>query len=190
MARYQHLPIWRSRIADFLTTELGLRLRDSAPPRPVGAGLDFLGFIVRPRYRLVRRRIVCRCWSMLASFERQHRPQRSDWRIGPEAMERLRARLSSWLGHFRHADAGRLWQRLCARFDWLAGLFLRPESALREGLRPRWRLPRPAAGRDLRQQLAGFARLRQQGWQRDGRRQRVVFRLFQPAAGPTQYPIT
>lgn len=49
---------WRDQIGVFLERELGLALRDPGRLRPVADGVDFLGYIVRPRYRLVRRRVV------------------------------------------------------------------------------------------------------------------------------------
>lgn len=69
--------------------------------------------------------------------------------------------LASWLGHFRHAAAGRLWQRLCRRFAWLAALFIGVDVALPGGLRP----PRPSAARCLRRQVdAFFSRTRLRRW--------------------------
>ena len=100
-----------------------------------------------------------RCWSQLAAFERQCRLDASGggWRIPVSALDALRARLASYLGHFRHADAGRLWARLLRRFAWLDEVFLSVAAALEHGLLPRWRLPREQAAPSLRQQLRAFA---------------------------------
>lgn len=158
---------WRERIAEFLQRNLGLRLKHVAEPRPIAAGIDFLGYVLRPAYRLVRRRVVRRCWSMLAAFERTHGLQAhaaTNWKIASPLLSQLHARLASYLGHFRHAHSAGLWQRLVARFAWLNALFIAPEAALATsgglgpdcGLRPRWQLPNPRAGRRLNQQLAVF----------------------------------
>jgi hypothetical protein len=156
---------WQGEIAAWLDMHWGLRLRPGARPRPAGNGVDWLGFILRPGYRLVRRRIVRRVWSALAAFEQRWQPAASAWRLPPAALAKLQAGLASWLGHFRHAAAGRLWQRLCSRFAWLRALFIDVDVALHGGLRPRWRLPRPSAARSLRRQVdAFFSRTRLRRW--------------------------
>lgn len=225
----EQLMAWRTAIADFLQQRLGLALRDGGRLRPLGDGVDFLGYVVRPGYRLVRRRIVRRVWWVLADFERAHRLGDAAIQAWPPvaALDALCNLVASTLAHFRHAAAGRLWARLVARFVWLRRYFLRPERALQQGLVLRWRLPCPSAARSLGQQTAGFSRLngarnwltqvgkrwwwldargrlmraeltrddavalcrqwrradvpwgalKQAGWQRDGRRQRVLIAL-------------
>jgi len=53
------LRAWRSRIEIFVQEQLELRLNETRERlRPVGDGVDFLGYIVRPFHLLVRRRVV------------------------------------------------------------------------------------------------------------------------------------
>lgn len=49
---------------------LQLALKPDSIPRPVTDGADFLGYIVRPHYRLVRRRVVGNLRAKLAAFAR------------------------------------------------------------------------------------------------------------------------
>ncbi|MBN9367652.1 MAG: hypothetical protein J0H59_11545 [Comamonadaceae bacterium] len=63
---------WRGQIEAFLAQHLSLRLKALAQPHPVQAGTDFLGYVVRPHYRLVRRRVVRHLRAHLADFERRH----------------------------------------------------------------------------------------------------------------------
>lgn len=139
---------WRQAIARFLDERLHLALKAEPEPRPVTDGADFLGYIVRPDYRLVRRRVVGNLRLKLASFARDFVTATS-LRLPPPARERLRAILASYLGHFAHADAWRLSQSLFAPPGWLGSLF-----DWRQGrLVPRWE---PAAVTSLRSQVQYF----------------------------------
>lgn len=68
----EELQAWRAAITAFLAERLLLRLNERRERlRPVSAGTDFLGYVVRPHYRLARRRVVSRMHERLASFERE-----------------------------------------------------------------------------------------------------------------------
>ncbi|TEU10313.1 MAG: reverse transcriptase [Anaerolineales bacterium] len=56
-------------IGEFVFDELRLTLNDRRRLRPVSDGIDFLGYIVRPDYLLVRRRVVGACFERLARAE-------------------------------------------------------------------------------------------------------------------------
>lgn len=129
---------WRERIVDFLAARLQLRLKELAEPRRLTQGIDFLGYVVRPSHRVVRRRVIRHFHARLADFERAHvRP--NALRLPPAARDRLRAQVASFLGHCRHASAARLWRGTLTRFPWLAAVFDRPEDATRgHPLRPAW----------------------------------------------------
>ncbi len=153
---------WRAAIERFLAGRLRLRLKQPAEPRTLAAGLDFLGYIVRPFYRLLRRRVVHRFYAVLRDFQRHHvRPHAV--RLPPTARERLRARIASFLGQLRHARGYRLWRRTLERFPWLRWLFEAPEAALGPGagsgrrgrLRPAWE---PARVSGLAGQYRSFRR--------------------------------
>lgn len=112
---------WGRRIEGFLQERLSLSLnQDATRLVPVSRGVDFLGYVVRPRYRLVRRRVVGHLWNRLVAFERQ--VLRRDANIVD--LEAARAcglveTLNSYLGHFRHARTARTLIRLALAFPWL-----------------------------------------------------------------------
>ena len=57
----EQLLAWREAIAVYVHERLRLRLTDpQVSPRPISNGLNFVGYIVRPDYLLVRRRSVRR----------------------------------------------------------------------------------------------------------------------------------
>jgi RNA-directed DNA polymerase len=141
---------WEQAIGVFLAERLGLELKGEGILRPVTDGADFLGYIVRPHYRLVRRRVVGNLRSRLAAFEQAH-VGGATIRLAPGPRDALRATLASYLGHFAHAHSYHLVQWLFERYPWLGHLF-----AVAGGqLRPRWE---PAGVTSLRSQLAYFRR--------------------------------
>jgi hypothetical protein len=104
---------WRGRIEEHLCTRLLLELNPNRERlRPVSDGVDFLGYIVRRDYLLVRNRVVNNLRERLAAYEVElvgrgryiHR-----YRFDEERLDALHATLSSYLGHFRMADSHRLW---------------------------------------------------------------------------------
>jgi hypothetical protein len=98
-------------------------------PRPVSAGVDFLGYVIRPFYKLVRRRVIHHLYARLAEFERHHvRP--NALRLPPAERDLLRAQVASYLGHLRHAHSYRLWLRTLENFPWLNHVFIHLENAL------------------------------------------------------------
>jgi hypothetical protein len=147
------LLVWRGQIEDFLAQCLSLKLKALAEPHALQQGTDFLGYVTRPFYRLARRRVVTRLQSCLASFARQHvRPRALSLPV--EARERLRAQLSSFTGHLRHANSHRLWQRTLLQHPWLKQVFA-PTRDISLGA-PRWS---PPAVTNLADQHRYFARL-------------------------------
>ena len=60
------LRLWHRQIAEFLQTRLRLKLKDEHRVAPLQAGVDFLGYVVYPHHRLVRRRVVVRHGALLA----------------------------------------------------------------------------------------------------------------------------
>jgi hypothetical protein len=120
---------WRQQIGIFLTRRLQLELKPDWRLQPVGSGADFLGYIVRPGYLLVRRRVVDNLQRKLRRFERQllHRFTGGEggWLLDlhPERREQLRATLASYLGHFKHANSVRLILRVESQFPWISQLF-------------------------------------------------------------------
>ncbi len=112
---------WQAAIASFLAERLGLELKPGAEPRPLSAGIDFLGYVVYPRRTVVRRRVIGHARAKLAALERAH-VRRGGLPRGREARRAMRAVWDSYQGHFRHANSRRLVARFHQRFPWLEQL--------------------------------------------------------------------
>lgn len=124
---------WREQIQAFLAERLRLSLTDPVvSPRLISNGVDFLGYIVRPHYLLVRRRVVTRLKARMARYE--HRLVRQEqkctvYRHEAATLESLRATWASYRAHLTMANSHRLRETLVSRCDWVRHFF-----ALEEGL--------------------------------------------------------
>jgi retron-type reverse transcriptase len=112
------LAAWRDAIADFLATKLRLSLKADERLRPLGDGIDFLGYIVRPTHTLVRRRVVAHAHDALARWEAVH-VRGARIHATADAKAQVRAQLASYQGHFTHASTQRLSARILERFPWI-----------------------------------------------------------------------
>ncbi|GMW06692.1 MAG: hypothetical protein AMXMBFR8_14890 [Nevskiales bacterium] len=122
----ERLGEWRERIGGYLRDELALELNPRQRLTAAGNGVDFLGYVVRHDYRLVRRRVVGHLRERLGEFERRLvTPVEGGTRYAFDrpVLDELAAALASYLGHLRHAASWRLWQSLWARFDYLRQYF-------------------------------------------------------------------
>jgi hypothetical protein len=137
-----------SQIGQFLADKLHLTFNERKRLRPISDGIDFLGYIVRPNYRLVRRRVVGACFERLAQAE--NALIRQGLVIGQETrpvypwpwptLEVVYQQLNSYLGHFRKASSYRLVEQLWQRFPWLDEYFRRDGQKISYTFAP----PRPA----------------------------------------------
>jgi RNA-directed DNA polymerase len=97
-----------------------------------GNGVDFLGYIVRPDYLLVRRRVVSRLKQRLREYGQKlvrHRPGYTLFRHDPATLAGLRATWASYRAHLKMANSHRLWHRLISRSGWIRRFFT-PEDGL------------------------------------------------------------
>jgi hypothetical protein len=135
---------WREALAAFLDERLHLRLtKPLVRPRLIRNGLDFLGYIVRPDYLLVRRRVVNKIKARLAGYHEQLvRPVAGAvvFMHDAAALTSLRASWASSLAHLERANSYRLRQALRDRYVWLTHFFHLDEGLLA----PRVELPTPA----------------------------------------------
>jgi hypothetical protein len=147
------LLLWRRLIEGYLRDALSLALNPRERLRPVSDGVDFLGYIVRRDYRLVRRRVVNACRERLRNYRAllvsAHEGAKT-YRFDSADLERLHATLSSYIGHFRRANAHNLWQSLWHGHDWLA-VYFRWDAAGGKVV-PRYAMPRGLTS--VRQQYA------------------------------------
>jgi retron-type reverse transcriptase len=128
----KELEQWEEKIKIFLAHRLRLQLNERRKLRPVPDGIDFLGYIVRPDYLLVRRRVV------LALRERLARTDEALRGLGMAAyhggrgifpwpwplIEKVRQWLNSYLEHIKKTSGYRLIMGLRNRFAWLDEYFV------------------------------------------------------------------
>lgn len=131
---------WKAEVERFLAERLKLRLNKKRQSlQPVSNGINFLGYIVRRNYILVRRRVLNNLKSRLSAFERKlikkdHSPYVKVIYDYP-VLERLRATLASYFGHFKWADSYRLRMRLMNRYGFLRRFFRLKEGRITENYR-------------------------------------------------------
>lgn len=117
---------WQVRIETRLRENLALELHPVQRLAPVSNGVDFLGYIVRRDYLLVRRRVVNNLKSKLRAYRALLVDEQDGvrcYRFDEHLLDELAAVVSSYLGHLKMANSWRLVQSLWQRFDFLAQYF-------------------------------------------------------------------
>lgn len=112
---------WHLRITEFLHEQLSLTLREDAILAPVALGADFLGYRVRPSHVLVRPRVLQHFAQALDRMEQAGTHPGSthtddagavqltlSTRCGGVGLDALLTRVSSCVGHLKHAQSARL----------------------------------------------------------------------------------
>lgn len=114
----QQLHDWRKQIADFLMCELTLTLHKKQLIAPINNGINFLGYIIRHNYMLVRRRVINHFKEKLNSYKSQLVTQDKYniyYSFDEKVLDQLHAVLNSYFGHFKLANTVKLerslWQK-------------------------------------------------------------------------------
>ena len=117
----------RGRVSEFLGDKLNLSLNDKYNKvLPLSNGIDFLGYIIRQDYMLVRRRVVNNLKSRLNWFEERLISEKEGMRIvryDYELLERLMSIIASYLGHLKWADTYSLRSAILKRYWFLKEYF-------------------------------------------------------------------
>ena len=155
---------WQQQMAEFLEQTLHLQLNHKRKLQPVSNGIDFLGYVIRPHYRLVRRRVVGNLTERLNRAEKSLIQQgliyketshfQYPWHW--ETLQSLHQWLNSYYAHFKQAASDRLWQRFIHRFPWLREYFIWKTQGNKTSCQFRYPLP-PHYGR-FEQQKNYFVR--------------------------------
>ena len=100
----------QSKIEKYLNSKLALELREHKILRSVNDGLDFLGYIIRPQYVLVRRRVVQNFKYKKAKYLDAYEQQKG--RMGLEEIKQFLSVQASFVGHISHANSYNLKQKV------------------------------------------------------------------------------
>lgn len=118
---------WEQKIKIFLANSLALDLNSKARKlRPVSNGVNFLGYIIRGDYLLVRRRVIGNLREKLAAYDKILVSAEGKWRIydfDRGELDNLFATFTSYLGHFKHADSFKLVKAVWQRHSFLSRYF-------------------------------------------------------------------
>ena len=122
--------VGRKNVQDFLATELSLSLKPEMTLKRVSEGADFLGYIVRPDYVLVRNRVIGNLRTKLRHFRNKMIVEGAIGRnrytityLRENIVRNLRQTLASYLGHFKHANTHRLVGNLIEKYGYLKHIF-------------------------------------------------------------------
>jgi RNA-directed DNA polymerase len=91
-----HLWEWRQAIEQRLIA-LRLTFHPGAHPRPIGEGIPFLGFLIFPHKRCLKRRKGVR-------FQQKLRALLDEWEAGFVSDESLSASIQGWINHVRYGN--------------------------------------------------------------------------------------
>lgn len=143
MARYDHLPIYRSAMKLAVHLENTVRGFPRYVKYTLGSEMRHeaqrvVGLIIRPDYVLVWKRSVNNLRRRVEKFEREQvRVEMYDGftslyaiNQAPEARQHLRGVVASYAGHFKWADTRRLRRSLMARYPWLNALYRLDNDAM------------------------------------------------------------
>jgi hypothetical protein len=122
------LETWEEQISTFLNDNLQLQLNERRKLRPISDGIDFLGYIVRPDYLLVRRRVIGNLWERLIRAEKTldiktYANGRIVYPYPWHLLAQIYQWLNAYLNHFNKASTHQLIQSLRRRFNWLDEYF-------------------------------------------------------------------
>lgn len=100
----EDLLCWKEKIRDFLYNKLNLQLHPRRQKlQPVSNGINFLGYIIRHNYILVRLRVINNLKAKLKRLK--------------DYPDKLRDSIASYLGHFKWADSYNLVKKLSLNTD-------------------------------------------------------------------------
>ncbi|CAA6826467.1 MAG: Retron-type reverse transcriptase [uncultured Sulfurovum sp.] len=106
----ERLTYLKSEIEEYLQKELKLTLREDTKLKKHSEGLDFLGYIIRPTYTLVRQRVVNNFKKKKAKYLNAYENQKGNMRL-LEIKQFLSVK-ASFVGHCKHANSYNLNQKV------------------------------------------------------------------------------
>jgi glutathionyl-hydroquinone reductase len=115
-------------ISTFLNDNLQLQLNERRKLRPISDGIDFLGYITRPDYLLVRRRVIGNLWERLIRAEqaldiKTYVNGRIVYSYPWHLLTQIYQWMNAYLNHFGKASSYQLIQSIRRCFNWLDEYF-------------------------------------------------------------------
>ncbi|MBP8960957.1 group II intron reverse transcriptase domain-containing protein [Patescibacteria group bacterium] len=120
------LEIILAKIDTFLKEKLALELHpNKCKIAPISNGIDFLGYVVRPGYVLVRKRVVCALKAKLVEYNKILENIPKDQKVDSDLLNFMLASINSYYAHFCHAQSYNLRKHLWEKhFNRLQEYFL------------------------------------------------------------------
>lgn len=128
----EQLAAWQTQIEQFLKDTLRLSLKSDIKLRPLSTGIDFLGYVIFPTHRLVRRRVIQHAKAKLHDWQCKHVTPRG-MRATQTQFGEVQAIWRSYEGHFSHANTYWLQQSFHRLFPWLTSAIARRRFDYRLG---------------------------------------------------------
>ena len=122
----EYLTNCKQNISTFLENHLKINLNNRCSIKPVKSGVDFLGYIVKADYKLVRRRIIGNFKQKIEYFKNMIIKTNKEMILiyyDEVVIDRILAVINSYLGHFRHANTYKLIRSLLKTSGYLEYLF-------------------------------------------------------------------
>ncbi|MBU1667442.1 reverse transcriptase/maturase family protein [bacterium] len=108
--RKERLAMLKVEIENYLSTELHLTLREDSKLKRHSEGLDFLGYIIRPNYTLVRQRVVNNFKKKKATYLRNYESQKG--KMSREEIKNFLSVQASFVSHNKHANSFNLMNKV------------------------------------------------------------------------------
>jgi len=119
------LKYWRKQINQFLNDKLKLELHPQKTIlQSIYKGINFVGFIVKPRHTLIRRRIVGNLKRKLWQFNHSAIPQNNE--VFTERLQKILAVVNSYFGQFKPANTFNLKISIYQKYFKILKIWLEP----------------------------------------------------------------
>ena len=118
---------WKKPIKGYLKNYLNLKINESVTKiQPISNGIDFLGYIVRPKYTLVRRRVINNLKEKLYKYKKiliSNHDNIKKISYNYEILENLYMSMNSYLSHMSHANSNNLIKSIFTDYPFLLYYF-------------------------------------------------------------------
>lgn len=99
----ERLELLKVEIERYLAQELHLQLREDSKLKKHNDGLDFLGYVIRPNYTLVRQRVVKNFKKKKANYLNKYEQKKGKMKL--EEIKRFLSVQASFVSHSKHANS-------------------------------------------------------------------------------------